>query len=727
MSVESVNDLCTALSAALLLAGAGDARDEISEALALSLFDEAADNGVAPLGLTVAGFGELIAAAGGRGALANRSTDWVKAHVALPCTSSPNARCVIAPCAGPPPVACELPYWRHEVEHAAAGAPACGRSFAATLASRADAPALVGTATMFISHAYDYTFLDIVDAVAAWAEGHPRADGAPHYFYFDLLCVNQHGQNGVVSFDDLRAEFGGGVRSVARGGGHTLFVLDYAAPVSLTRTWCVFEAAMTLRCGVSLEVVLLPRNAAAFHAQLLGDFGGLTASLVDVRAERATAFREEDRQRVHGLVSAGFGGFERVNQLVIGALRAWMVGAARAALAALPAIERPRSALQPALARLLSEHGEVAEAAGLLQASATVLLADRPERRLEGAALDVVISYVRVLRNGGDLDDAIELIKDAMRGTPDPKHGGGDSAVACLTLFAQLLADTGNVDGAVNLLRRLEGDAVPGVAEPGRLASVQAALANVLDSAGRYDDAAPLLRRVWEATAAALGQDHPRALGARNNWAVHLAEAGRGGLEEAQQHFLAVAVGTRRLRGDLHPATLESVSNFSSALKKGGGPAALRAVEELDDLLLRAFALVLGSDHPETLAAAHNHAVALFRMGALDRAVPLMRKALAARRLELPAGHPHTALSALKLAQMLEEAGAGEGGCDAAAEEELEALYADALSTLERTHGPRHASTLQAVCGLQNCRERRADAAELSAALVLSLELAPRE
>jgi hypothetical protein len=188
---------------------------------------------VRPLaGISAAAMQHVVAAAGGRGALAGKSTEWLKAAFVVPVTAAARA------------------------------------SYAdAVLRAMPDAAALVGRATQFFSHAYTYSFLDAVDAIAAWDARNARADGQPNYFYFDLLVVNQHAQHSVVPFEVLRDEFGSGVRSI----GATLFLLDFAEPVSLARAWCVFEVATSLACGALFTVVMAPRSEAAFRAALVDD------------------------------------------------------------------------------------------------------------------------------------------------------------------------------------------------------------------------------------------------------------------------------------------------------------------------------------------------------------------------------------------------------------------------------------------------------------------------
>lgn len=170
-----------------------------------------------PLGISCAGLCAFIDAHGGRGEFASLTTGDVKTTFVLPATASD--RCAY-------------------VDIIVAGIDI-------------DGTALVAPATAFVSHAYFYPFLDVVDAIGAWEAARPP--GCPcTYFYFDLLVVNQHGQSAVVPFETLRDEFGGGVTAAGR----TLLVLDEGA-TAMERLWCVFEVATTTELGVPLEVIMV--------------------------------------------------------------------------------------------------------------------------------------------------------------------------------------------------------------------------------------------------------------------------------------------------------------------------------------------------------------------------------------------------------------------------------------------------------------------------------------
>ena len=238
-----------------------------------------------PLGISLQGLLALVEAHGGRSALAGLSTGAIK-RLVLAATGHTRTS--------------------YAAQLLAAGSPHA-------------APA-----TAFISHAYDDEFLGVVDAVAALE----AREGTSAFYYFDLLVVNQHGQGAVVPFEALRDEFGRSVQAI----GCTILVLRWANPVPLQRAWCVFELATTLAVGASMKVLMPPVDAAAFKEALLHDFDSLTYKTCRVDVEKAGARERADLDNIQRVIRES-GGYLKTNQLVIGAMKSWMVEEGRAALA----------------------------------------------------------------------------------------------------------------------------------------------------------------------------------------------------------------------------------------------------------------------------------------------------------------------------------------------------------------------------------------------------------
>jgi len=265
-----------------------------------------------PNGISLAGFRALIDAHGGRAELEGKSTAWIKLNVVIPATD---------PAKTP---------------------------FTALMDGAHVAPA-----TAFVSHAYDDEFLGMVDAIATLE----AREGSSAFYYFDLLVVNQHGQGAIVPFEVLRDEFGQSVRAIGR----TLLYLRWANPIPLGRAWCVFEMGITLAVGKGLKVIMPPADVASFKHALENDFDSLTYKTCRVDVEKATAREANDLVNIQRAIVEG-GGFLKTNQLVIEAMKGWMVEEARSALEEMPVEERGTSNLLWNLASLLVGQGRLVEA-----------------------------------------------------------------------------------------------------------------------------------------------------------------------------------------------------------------------------------------------------------------------------------------------------------------------------------------------------------------------------
>ena len=424
------------------------------------------------LGLSLAGFAEVIRRAGGREVLAGRSTSWLKAHVAIPLTAAAGASCM-GPCAGVS--ACDKPYHEHTAQHSEG----CGASFAELLMSAEGGAQLASVANVFLSHAYDYAFLDAVDAAEAWASRQSEARST-FYFYFDLLVVNQHGQNGVVSFDVLRDEFGGGVRGI----GNTLFLLDFKNPVSLSRAWCVFELAVSLVSKARFEVIMPPRDEAAFQDMLENNYDDLIYKTCAVDVEKARAFCPDDLTNITRMIKEEFGGFLVVNQLVVGAMGEWMASAGQAALARLKGDDRSSSQLIARLASLLRDQGKLSEAEPLyieaLEGRRLVLGNDHPN------TLNSIFNLANVLQVQGKFYLAEPLYLEALEGRRRILSNDHPSTLSSINNLAALMKAQGKLSRADALyFEALEGRRrVLGNDHPDTLTSINN-LANLRKAHGR--------------------------------------------------------------------------------------------------------------------------------------------------------------------------------------------------------------------------------------------------
>ena len=124
--------------------------------------------------------------------------------------------------------------------------------------------------------------------------------------------------------------------------GHTLFVCTpWAAPLALTRAWCLYEILETMRAaggkGVSFSVCLPPGERASFRAALLDDPESVESDgILKVDVRKAVAKSEDDRRMIFGWIRDA-GGFSLMNSTVKAALRKWVLSAGQRELELLEA------------------------------------------------------------------------------------------------------------------------------------------------------------------------------------------------------------------------------------------------------------------------------------------------------------------------------------------------------------------------------------------------------
>jgi hypothetical protein len=86
----------------------------------------------------------------------------------------------------------------------------------------------VGKATVLVSHAWKYPFLDLAASLAAYAEEHPNT-----FFWIDALCNNQHATP-TLDLDWLTNAYKKKVQSMAK---VLLVTTPWEDPLLLKSAW----------------------------------------------------------------------------------------------------------------------------------------------------------------------------------------------------------------------------------------------------------------------------------------------------------------------------------------------------------------------------------------------------------------------------------------------------------------------------------------------------------
>lgn len=191
----------------------------------------------------------------------------------------------------------------------------------------------VGVPTMFLSHAWRYSFSNLVDAVDAHYETQPPAARDAAFVWNDIFVEDQNSSSSKPA-DYFFNAFKDAVGAI----GNTVLVLEpWSAPIPLTRAWCIWEIYSTIATGATLSVAHSPAEHTSFEIALVNNFETLSLSLSDIDAERADAFLIKDKERIDAIINAELGGFDAINELVAERMRTWLASAGQSAIDALRA------------------------------------------------------------------------------------------------------------------------------------------------------------------------------------------------------------------------------------------------------------------------------------------------------------------------------------------------------------------------------------------------------
>ncbi|MFN0242299.1 MAG: tetratricopeptide repeat protein [Planctomycetota bacterium] len=283
------------------------------------------------------------------------------------------------------------------------------------------------------------------------------------------------------------------------------------------------------------------------------------------------------------------------------------------------------------------------------------------------------------MRAQGRIAEAEALYREASDGF---RKLEGDEHVDALSVrnnLALALQDQGKLEEAESILRE--------VLETSRRTNADAFtpmnnLATLLQSRGKFDEAESLYREALAARVAALGEDDPAVLTAKQNFAITL--SGRGKFAEAEPLAREAFAGFRRKLGDSSADTLVALNNVAWMLQNQG------RFDEAEPLYRDAIAGMrasLGNENPFTLNSIRSFANLLQRRGRIAEAEPLLLEAIDGLSATRGSEHPDTLIAMVTLTRLLQSQGKLA---------ECEMLAREALAGLRKQLGDEHLATVEA-------------------------------
>jgi hypothetical protein len=280
-------------------------------------------------------------------------------------------------------------------------------AFLDTLRGRTDSSGrqVVGRATVFVSHAWQYRANDVLDTLLEYASD--CACPGSQYFWLDVFCQNQHADS---QDQPLEWRYGAVKDRIAAIGTVLLVMTPWDAPIPLKRAWCLWE----IYCALEPEqqskaqlIVRLPASQRAdFQEGITDDSSSVLKALAAIDAEQAQAHSLQDREYILGAMRSRVG-FADLNSAVSGRMRDCYVATA----AALAEESRDAQALD-GLGLVLVDLGELDKALELYHRSLNIKVVTLCDSHLGIAATCKCIASVHDSR--GRFEEALGYYQRAL-------------------------------------------------------------------------------------------------------------------------------------------------------------------------------------------------------------------------------------------------------------------------------------------------------------------------
>ncbi|KAH9074569.1 hypothetical protein Ae201684P_022374 [Aphanomyces euteiches] len=175
----------------------------------------------------------------------------------------------------------------------------------------------------FVSHAWSYHFLDVLDALDNFVDENNLDQRVA--FWFCAFNNNQHDIKGQIrSFEFWLGGFQGALTSSRQ---IVMVLSPWTNPVTLTRTWCVYEVYMSIVLNARFEIAMGKTQKTEFLQDMkAGDdqIEIILQALATINTQESTTTIASDRDHIFKLISDQVG-FAKLDQMVLHVLLDWMV------------------------------------------------------------------------------------------------------------------------------------------------------------------------------------------------------------------------------------------------------------------------------------------------------------------------------------------------------------------------------------------------------------------
>ena len=459
---------------------------------------------------------------------------------------------------------------------------------------------MFGPANVFVSHAWMYMFLeDLIGAIEVWISQEPCCSEGEWRFWIDLLVVNQHldppqlpdAREEAENFKVFTDGFEGALVQIQRA---VIVLSPWDRPHWIFRTWCLFEFYVIMKFQIRYEFVL-PRAQNSAFIKSLGEEGNRFLELVsELDMEKADASREYDKKQIKALVHKDLGGYSKLNENVIGAIRKFCVNSSLRELRTMNEEQKSTNNLLDNTALLLLDVGELETALQLFSESLS-----NKVRCFGTGHVSVATTYNNmglVEEQLGNFQNALDLYQKSLEIKIKSLGEAHVSVAETYHNIAMVLDSQGKYQEALEMYQKALDIKIKCLGlEHVSVAATYKNMGCVEDALGNFQRALDLYQKALDIELKSLGGSHVSSASTRVN--IGLVYNSLGDYEKALFEYNMALPVLEAALGPSHVSVATTKKNIGIVHgKRGDQGLAKQYYQEAYAIYLKS----LGADHPET-------------------------------------------------------------------------------------------------------------------------------
>jgi tetratricopeptide (TPR) repeat protein len=541
----------------------------------------------------------------------------------------------------------------------------------------------VGVATVFISHAWKYSFADVVNAL----EYHFR-DTPDIYIWFDLFSNNQHaaGAAGNLPFEWWATTFKSAIAQFRR---VVMILSPWNDPIPFTLAWCLFEVYSAVSTNSTFEVAMSKSDFRSFLQSIMYDAGSFLKMLATIDLLKCEAFNPVDKDRIFEVVKSEVG-FSNLNGMVKAKMREWVDATLSSRTGALDGNVSVKSLDEnAAYARTLHDTGQYEKALEIYQQclNGYIDLGTSPDNVYNGLgkvcemlgryeeameynqqALDIrmetfgerhadVASSYNNMGNVCDLmgqyEEAMEYHKKALDIRIETLGEGHADVASSYNNIGNICDVLGQYEEAMEYYEKSIDIRIKSLgARHIEVAGSYNNIGNICDMLGQYEEAMKYHKKALDIRIETFGERHVEVSDSYTNMGSVCEILGR--YQEAMEyHRKSLAIGLESL-GDRHPDVADSYSNIGTICETlGQYDEAMEYYKRALDIRVQS----LGELHSSVSNSYSDFGVIYQKLGRYEEAMEYYKKSLDIAIESLGEAHPDVINTNVNMAHLLVEMG----------------------------------------------------------------------